>query len=129
MELVVAGLHLTDQPLNHQLVILGGTLVKACRTAPRYKLYLIEDERGQKPGLALQSHHKRGKAYDVEVWSLPMESIGILLQSIPAPLGLGTVVLDDDTMVKGFICEPRVVEESKDISGYAGWKAFLKSTV
>lgn len=129
MELVVAGLHLTDQPLNHQLVGLGGTLVKACRTAPRYKLYLIEDERGRKPGLALQPHHKPGGAYNVEVWSLPMENVGIFLQSIPAPLGLGTVILEDGAMIKGFICEPRVIEESKDISGYAGWKAFLEYTV
>ena len=127
MDIAVAGLHLTGQPLNHQLITLGGQLVKACRTAEHYKMYLIADEKGRKPGLLRLPDNKSGQAYEVEVWSLPMENIGKFLSFIPPPLGLGTITLEDGAMVKGFICEHRVVEEGKDISHFSGWKSFLDS--
>ena len=38
---VVVGAHLDGQPLNHQLVDLGATLVRACATAPAYRLYAL----------------------------------------------------------------------------------------
>ena len=50
LEIAVAGLHLTGQPLNHQLITLGGELVKTCRTAEHYKMFLIEDEKGLSQG-------------------------------------------------------------------------------
>lgn len=127
MDIAVAGLHLSGQPLNHQLITLGGKLVRTCRTASRYKMFLIEDAKGKKPGLAQLPHNGKGNAYEIEVWSLPIEHVGTLLSSIPAPLGLGTVVLEDETTVKGFICEPRVVDEGKDISRFAGWREFLQT--
>lgn len=126
MHIAVAGLHLSGQPLNHQLTGLGGTLIRTCQTASRYKMFLIEDARGKKPGLAQLSHNAIGNAYEIEVWSLPIEQVGTFLSFIPAPLGLGTVVLEDDTTVTGFICEHRVAEEGKDISEFAGWKDYLK---
>lgn len=129
MKIAVAGLHLMGQPLNYQLLTLGGTLVTACRTADRYKMYLIEDEKGKKPGLAQVSKGEPGNCYEIEIWSLPLEHVGKFLSYIPAPLGLGTVILEDGSTVKGFICEPRVLTEGKDISGFAGWKAYLSSSV
>ena len=126
MDIAVAGLHLTGQPLNDQLTVLGGALVKSCRTAPRYKMYLIEDAKGKKPGLLCMPQDKPGQSYDVEVWRLPIDNVGKFLSFIPAPLGLGTLSLDDETTVKGFICEYRVAEEGKDISGFSGWKDFME---
>ena len=127
MEIAVAGLHLTGQPLNHQLVTLGGALVKSCRTSAQYKMFLVDDDKGKKPALVRLPHGNPGRAYEVEVWSLPMENIGKFLSFIPAPLGLGTINLEDETAVKGFICEHRVVAEGKDISGFSGWKSFLNT--
>jgi len=127
MDIAVAGLHLTGQPLNHQLITLGGKFVRSCGTAARYKMFLIEDEKGKKPGLLRMASGKPGFTYSVEVWSLPIENVGKFLSFIPAPLGLGTIDLDDGTSVKGFICEHRVMEEGKDISGFPGWKVFLES--
>lgn len=129
MNIAVAGLHLTGQPLNHQLLTLGGTLVKACLTANRYKMYLIEDEKSKKPGLAQVPTGESGHAYEIEIWALPLEHIGKFLSFIPAPLGLGTVILEDGSTVKGFICEPRVLTEGKDISVFSGWKAYLNSSI
>ncbi len=62
-------------PLNHQVVSLGGTLVRQCRTAPVYKMFSL----GVRPALVRlpkQEAESSGKAYDVEVWSLPIENVG-----------------------------------------------------
>lgn len=127
LDIAVAGLHLSGQPLNPQLLALGATLKKACLTAPFYKMYLIQDEKGMKPGLAMLPHGKPSNSYEVEVWEVPIENVGKLLAAIPPPLGLGTLLLEDNTQVKGFICEPRLTEEGKDISEFTGWRAFLAS--
>lgn len=127
LDIAVAGLHLSGQPLNPQLISLGAKLKKACLTAALYKMYLINDEKGRKPGLAMLPHGKQGSAYEVEVWEVPMENVGKLLAAIPPPLGLGTLLLEDNMQVKGFICEPRLIEEGEDISGFTGWRAFLAS--
>ena len=127
MDIGVAGLHLTGQPLNHQLITLGGTLAKTCRTSARYKMYLITDEKGKKPGLLRLPDGSPGNGYEVEVWSLPIENVGKFLSFIPAPLGLGTLTLEDETKVKGFICEYRVAEEGTDISGFSGWRSYMES--
>ena len=127
MDIAVAGLQHSGQPLNHQLISLGGHLVKSCKTSENYKLMLIEDEKGKKPGLLRLSRHEKGKAYEIEIWSVPIENVGKFLSFIPAPLGLGTLSLEDGSTVKGFICEYRVAEEGRDISEFSGWREFLGS--
>jgi len=37
---------------------------------------------------------------------------------------LGNIELANGTWVKGFICEPYVLENAKDISLYGGWKNY-----
>ena len=39
--LAVAGLHLSGEPRNHELLDRGATLIGAARTAPRYRLYAL----------------------------------------------------------------------------------------
>jgi len=125
MDIAVAGLHLSGQPLNYQLVSLGGRLKKTCFTAPKYKMFLIKDEKGMKPGLVRLSNGQLGGQYELEVWELPVEHAGRFIAQIPAPLGIGTLMLENGETVKGFICEPLVVQESEDISLYPGWRAFI----
>ena len=51
MQLAVCGLHLRGQPLNHQVVELGGEFVRACRSSAHYRMYAIKDSLGKtKPG-------------------------------------------------------------------------------
>jgi allophanate hydrolase len=52
---------------------------------------------------------------------------------VPAPLGIGTVELDDGSQVKGFICEAWVAEAAKrgsdrvrDITPLGSWLTFLE---
>jgi hypothetical protein len=49
---------------------------------------------------------KDGGAIDLEVWSLPTATMGSVLRArFPAPLGLGSVALEDGSTVLGFLCE------------------------
>jgi len=127
LDIAVAGLHLSGQRLNHQLVLLGASLKKACLTAPIYKMYLVKDEKGIKPALVRLSADQKGNQYELEIWAVPIENVGKLLAQIPQPLGLGTLNLEDGSLVNGFICEPIVTTYSKDISDYSGWKSYLES--
>lgn len=127
MDIAVAGLHLSGQPLNYQLLSLGGRLKKTCKTAPQYKMYLIKDEKGMKPGLVRLPNGQPGNEFELEIWELPVQEVGKFIAMIPAPLGIGTLSLENGESVKGFICEPLVIEESEDISGYSGWRAFIAS--
>ena len=60
----------------------------------------------------------------VKVWSLPQQAVGALLATIPAPLGLGRLTLDDGRAVPGFIAGPEALQGT-DISGYGGWRAYV----
>jgi hypothetical protein len=44
---------------------------------------------------------------------------------IPAPLGIGTVILANGHRVKGFICEKMAEDGAEDISGFGGWRNYL----
>jgi allophanate hydrolase len=50
VDLLVVGAHLSGQPLNHELLAAGGTLLGPAATAPAYRLYAL-DTRPPKPGL------------------------------------------------------------------------------
>lgn len=72
LELVAVGAHMSGLPLNHQLISLGAKLVKQCKTAPVYKLYSL----GPRPALIRQADPAAGRAYEVEVWSVPIHNVG-----------------------------------------------------
>ena len=52
-------------------------------------------------------------------------AFGSFVALIPAPLGIGTITLEDGSTVKGFICEPRAMQGATDITSYGGWRAWL----
>lgn len=55
----VVGAHLSGQPLNHQLTGLSARLVRACHTAPRYRLFALPGTTPPKPGLVRVAHGGR----------------------------------------------------------------------
>jgi allophanate hydrolase len=67
-----------------------------------------------------------GHAIEVEVWTLPTESVGSFIDGIPAPLGIGTVELETGESVRGFLCEGYAVAEAEDVSRLGGWRAYMK---
>ena len=124
VRIAVAGAHLTGQPLNHQLVELGGKLWRKCRTAPVYRLYALENRPPLRPGLVRQADG-RGTAVEVEVWELPPAGAGNFLSRVLPPLVIGTVELEDGRAVKGFLCEDYAIHGAKDISAFGGWRTWL----
>ncbi len=58
VDLLVVGAHLSGQPLNHELLAAGGTLLGPAATAPRYRLYAL-DTQPPKPGLVRVGHCPR----------------------------------------------------------------------
>ncbi|MET9677905.1 allophanate hydrolase [Streptomyces sp. NPDC006482] len=123
LRLAVVGAHLSGQPLNGQLLALGGRLVRTATTAPTYRLYAL-DTVPPKPGLVRV--REGGAAIDAEVWQLPAEGLGGLLAALPRPMALGSVELADGTSVPGFLCEPEALDGAREITTYGGWRAALQ---
>lgn len=127
LRVVVCGAHLEGLPLNHQLTSRGGHLVERTVSSPHYKLYALAGGPPFRPGMVKVA--EGGCAIEVEVWELPARAVGTFLAGIPAPLGLGKVVLADGRQEIGFICEPSGVEGARDISHFGGWRSYLASLV
>ena len=121
VRVAVVGAHLSGLPLNAQLTTRGARLIAATRTAPVYRLYALPD--GKRPGLIRVAGG--GAAIACEVWELPAGAFGSFVAGIPAPLGIGSVQLEDGSTVAGFICEGIGVEAAKDITTFGGWRAYL----
>ncbi|MEO6569704.1 MAG: allophanate hydrolase [Opitutaceae bacterium] len=123
VQLAVVGAHLTGQPLNSQLTERGGRLVRSARTADCYRLYALADTAPPKPGLVRVAPGE-GAPIEIEVWTLPLSAWAEFVVAIPAPLGIGTLILDDGATVKGFLCEPAALLGSEDITHFGGWRAY-----
>jgi allophanate hydrolase len=123
LALAVVGAHLTGGPLNHQLTDRGGRLARTVSTAPHYRLYALPGTRPPKPGLVRTTGS--GARIELEVWMLPVESVGSFLASIASPLALGTIELEDGSRVHGFLCEAHAAEGAEDISSFGGWRSYV----
>lgn len=126
MQLAVVGAHLSGFPLNKGLVSRGAVLGSITRTASCYQLFALQTNSSvQKPGL------KRvvdgGESIKVEVWNMPLKTVGSFLSTIEAPLGIGSIELQDGSWVHGFICEPNGLDNAKDITSFRGWRGFMQS--
>ena len=127
VRLAVVGAHLKGMPLHSQLVERNARFIKSCKTARFYQLFALANTTPPKPGLVRIK--EGGDQIELELYDLPQESIGSFFNLIPAPLGLGTIELDDGSWVKGFICEPVGIVGATNISHYGGWKNYLKEMV
>jgi allophanate hydrolase len=125
VEIAVVGAHLSGQPLNKELTDRGARLLRTMSTAEGYRLYAL-DGRIAKPGLVREESFQ-GPGIEVEVWAMPEDRFGGFVNSIPAPLGIGTVSLSCGQAVKCFLCEPHAVAGARDITHFGGWRNYLSS--
>ena len=126
MLLAVAGAHLSGLPLSPQLAALGGRLHHRARTAAGYRLFALPGPGVPRPGLLCTGDGPPG-GLDIEVWELPVQGVGQLLDAVPAPLGLGRVRLADGEQVAGFLVESAGVAGARDVSAAGGWRAHLRA--
>src|SRR5262249_33199681 len=98
-------------------------LVEATRTAPDYKLYALKTT-PPKPGL-LRVEAGAGASIALEIWSLSPSAFGKFVNAIPAPMAIGTIRLADGRHVEGFLGEPEVLRDARDITAYGGWRKFM----
>lgn len=124
--IVVVGAHLSGMPLNHELTGPGGRLVKTCRTAGDYRLFVLPNTTPPKPGLIREPGFV-GEGLEVEVWKITPDAFGRFVQNIPAPLGIGKVTLDDGSQVSGFLCEAHAVTGAQEVTVLGGWRAYIQS--
>ena len=122
--LVVVGAHLSGMPLNREIVALGGTLVRAARTAPDYRLFALPGTSPPKPGLVREPGFV-GPGIAVEIWDLPTAAFGAFVQRIPAPLGIGRIALDDGGEASGFLCEAHAAAGAEDVTAFGGWRDYV----
>jgi allophanate hydrolase len=120
IEVAVVGAHLSGQPLNRQLTDRGAKLLFTAKTEPCYRLYSL----GAKPGL-VRDPSLTGPGIEVEVWTVPEDRFGGFVSLIPAPLGIGTVMLEGGRAVKCFLCESYAVEGAEEITHLGGWRNYL----
>lgn len=125
IRLAVVGAHLAAMPLHWQLTSRDARLVRRCQTAPAYKLYAMANSTPPKP--ALVHVGDGGAAIEVEVYDLDVAAFGSFVAEVPPPLAIGTVTLDDGSLVKGFVAEPRALDGAEDITRLGGWRAYIAS--
>jgi allophanate hydrolase len=122
LRLAVFGAHMTGQPLNRQIVELGGRFERAIATDPCYRLYALRTV-PPRPGLLRVA--SGGASISGELWRLPPAGFAAFVASIPAPLGIGRVQLADDGEESGFLAEAAACAEAEDITVYGSWPAWL----
>lgn len=118
--LVVVGAHLKGESRNHQLVVMGASLIRRTKTAPIYRFWALPD--GERP--ALERVGPSGMGIEVEVWAVPEAALGAFVGTVAPPLAVGSVELDDGTKQLGFVCEQNGLEGATDITDFRGWRAW-----
>jgi len=121
--IAVVGAHLSGMALNSELKALNARLIEATRTAPDYELYALQTT-PPKPGM-LRVAAGKGASIELEIWSLSSAAFGKFVNAIPAPMAIGTIRLADGRSIKGFLVEPEVLGDARDITSYGGWRAYM----
>jgi len=86
-------------------------------------LYVLENKDPIRPGMIYDS--SVDTKIDVEVWSMPVQNFGKFMKQIASPLGIGSVYLEDESIVYGFLCESDYLKGAKEISDLGSWRSFI----
>jgi hypothetical protein len=120
--LAVNGTLMRGLELNPTMLALGGEYVRDTTTGPSYRLWSINDRHP-----AMVRVTGGGTAVAVEVWSVPAESVTVLLENEPDGLTIGKVRLADGTTVLGVVGEMAACENQREITAFGGWRAYIAS--
>ena len=118
--LAVNGTLMRGLELNGNLLQAGARFVREARTSPQYRLYSIGDIHP-----AMLRVAAGGAAIELELWEMPAPALAAILQSEPAGLSIGKVVLADGAEVLGVLGEPWLCEGRPEITRHGGWRKYL----
>jgi allophanate hydrolase len=124
IEIVVVGAHLSGMPLNRELTELGASFRRTATTTADYRFYALAGGPPKRPGL-IRVEDGAGAPITCEVWALPPAGFGTFVNTIPSPLGIGTLRLSDGTSPKGFLAEPQGLVGAEEITAHGGWRAYV----
>lgn len=117
--LAVNGTLMRGLELNHNMISAKGVFVREDHTDEHYRLWSINDRH---PGMIRVAIG--GASIPLEIWELPMSSLGELLLSEPAGLSIGKVRLNSGAEVLGVLAEPWLLENQKEITQHGGWREY-----
>lgn len=101
----------------------GATFLQEVRTAPRYRLYSIDDVH---PGMF--EVDDGGVAVVGELYLVPVPVLRQVEANEPPNLYLGQVHLEDGRSVLGVLYPRDLAEQGhRDISAFGGWRAYISS--
>ena len=109
-------------PLNRELTDRGARLVSSGRSAPCYRFFALEEFAPPRPGMV---RGDSGAAIELEVWEMPATRFGSFVDGIPAPLGIGTVELENGEQVHGFLCEHYATAGAREITELGSWRTYV----
>lgn len=127
----VVGSHMSNMPLNWQLISLDAELVTETTTSPNYLLYKLYSHENAPMRPGLRRLETGGKQIDCEVWKMTKSKLGSLVSMVPPPLAIGSVELKDGSWVKGFVCEEIGYTDSRaiNISAHGGWRKYIDAVM
>ena len=128
IRLAVCGAHMTDLPLNEDLTTRGARFVCKSKTSADYRFFALAGGPPFRPGL-VRVTDGQGSEIAIEIWEMPTENFGSFVKTIPAPLGIGTVVQARGDTVQGFLCEEAGLAGAKDITDIGDWRLFMQGLV
>ena len=56
---------------------------------------------------------------------MAVENFGKFMKQIASPLGIGSVYLEDESFVYGFLCEADYIKDAKEISDLGSWREYI----
>ncbi|KAB8133094.1 allophanate hydrolase [Gracilibacillus oryzae] len=115
----VCGLHMRGFALEKQMKELGAKFIREDQTAAKYQFIKLPTNPA-KPGLIKQK--TGGGSINIELWEMPSVGFGTFVTSIPSPLGIGKIELQDGSEVPGFICEDYAKQGAEDITHLKSWR-------
>jgi len=122
IRVAVCGAHMSGLPLNHELTERGARLLNSGRSAPHYRFYALEAFSPPRPGMV---RGERGGEIELEIWEIPAARFGDFVDGIPAPLGIGTVELENGEQVRGFLCEHYATAGAREITELGSWRTYV----
>ena len=103
----------------------GAEFLGEASTAPRYRLYSIDDRH---PGMF--EVEDGGVAVEGEVYRVPEDVLARVEAGEPPGLYRGPVRLEDGRVVEGILFPRQLAEgRHRDISAYGGWRAYMAAAV